>query len=83
MWDAVSQIAIFVFGVLAIVLIARKNKWGFVFGLLTQPFWFITSYIHEQWGVFFVSITYTLSWIYGVHEWFYKDGKRKQGRTGK
>ena len=77
MWEIISQIIIFIFGIAAIILVARKNKWGFVFGLLSQPFWYITSYLHEQWGVFFLSIGYTLSWLYGVYVWFYKDREKK------
>lgn len=30
MLDVIAQIGVFVFGVLAIVLVAKKNKWGFV-----------------------------------------------------
>jgi len=78
MWDQISQFAIFIFGALGILLIAKKNKWGFVFGLLTQPFWYITSFIHRQWGVFFVSIGYTLSWLYGVYQWFSDKEKKIQ-----
>ena len=77
MWDIISQIIIFAFGILAIILVARKNKWGFVFGLLSQPFWYITSYTHKQWGIFFISIAYTLSWSYGIYEWFCKGKKKK------
>jgi nicotinamide riboside transporter PnuC len=72
MWDFIAQIGIAIFGVLGILLVARKNKWGFVFGLLSQPFWFITSYINKQWGVFFLSIIYTGSWGYGIYNWFRK-----------
>ncbi len=78
MWDTISQICIFVFGILGILLVAKKNKWGFVLGLLSQPFWFITSFVHGQWGVFFLSIGYTLSWAYGIYVWFFKDKKKKQ-----
>jgi hypothetical protein len=59
MFDNISQGAIFILGTLAIVLVAKKNKWGFVAGFLSQPFWYITAYINEQWGVFFVSFIYT------------------------
>jgi len=76
MWENISQIAIFIFGVTSIILVAKKNKWGFVFGLLTQPFWYITSFINKQWGVFFVSIFYSLSWLYGIYEWFFKKNKK-------
>lgn len=68
-----SQISITVFGVFAIVLIAMKNKWGFVFGLASQPFWFYTSYTNEQWGIFLLSFVYLGSWIYGIYFWFLAD----------
>lgn len=70
--DSIAQIGITIFGVSAILLVARKNKWGFVLGLISQPFWLITSYLNKQWGVFFLSAVYVFSWAYGVYEWFYK-----------
>ena len=70
--DEVAQIGITIFGISAIVLVARKNKWGFVLGLVSQPFWLATSFIIKQWGVFFLSVVYIFSWAYGVYEWFYK-----------
>ena len=73
--DLMAQIGITVFGVSAIILVARKNKWGFVLGLVSQPFWLITSYLNKQWGVFFLSAVYVFSWGYGVYEWFYKKNK--------
>jgi len=73
MYDIISQVAIFIFGVSAIILIAKKNKWGFIMGLLSQPFWCITSYKHGQWGIFLVSFVYTISWGFGVYEWFFKN----------
>lgn len=73
MYDFISQIAIVFFGAGAIILVAKKNKWGFVCGLLSQPFWFITAYVNEQWGVFLVSFIYTISWIFGIYEWFLKE----------
>ncbi len=78
--DLISQIAIFTFGVSAIFLVARKNKWWFVVGLAVQPFWYITSYINWQRGIFFVSIVYTISWGYGIYERFWKDKKIKNDR---
>jgi nicotinamide riboside transporter PnuC len=75
MWDTISQIGITVFGVAAIILVAKKNKWGFVFGLLSQPFWIVTSFINKQWGVLFLSIIYIGSWALGIYEWFYKKEK--------
>ncbi len=77
MWDTLSQGSIFVLGALSVFLIARKNKWGFVLGLLSQPFWYVTAYLHEQWGIFLVSFVYTASWAYGIYEWFFREGKKK------
>ncbi len=73
--DVISQAAIFIFGVAGIILVARKNKRWFVFWLASQPFWYITSYINWQRGIFFVSIVYTVSWCYGIYEWFWKNKK--------
>jgi nicotinamide riboside transporter PnuC len=78
MFETISQIAIFILGSLAIILVARKNKWGFVIGLISQPFWFITSYNSKQWGIFFVSFIYAISWCYGIYEWFFKEKQTKE-----
>lgn len=75
--DLITQVAIFVLGVGAIVLIARKNKWGFVVGLCSQPFWFISTIRSEQWGIFALAVVYLFTWIYGIYEWFYKEEKVK------
>ncbi|MFA5187938.1 MAG: nicotinamide mononucleotide transporter [Patescibacteria group bacterium] len=71
-WENISQIAICIFGILAIILISRKNKWGFVCGLASQPFWYITTYHNHQWGIMLMNVVYTGSWIYGIYQWFYK-----------
>lgn len=80
MIDAIAQIGMFAFGVTAIILVARRNKWGFVFGLLSQPFFFITSYVNEQWGLFLLSVIYTGSWCYGIHQWFFGPKKSKKSK---
>jgi len=81
MWDNISQIAITILGPTAIILVARKNKWGFVIGLMSQPFWFITSIANEQWGVFFVSLIYTCSWALGIYEWYFKERSIRQEKN--
>ncbi len=81
MWDAISQIAIVFLGAGSIILVAKKNKWGFVAGLAAQPFWYITAFINEQWGVFLVSFIYTISWCFGIYEWFFKDTKKETGQN--
>lgn len=71
--DMLSQLGIFVFGAAAIYLVSRIDKWkrwGYVLGLLSQPFWFYTSYVNEQWGVFAVSFWYAFSWGNGVYNYW-------------
>jgi nicotinamide riboside transporter PnuC len=75
--DLIAQIGITIFGVSAIILVAKKNKWGFVLGLISCPFWFITSYLNKQVGVFFLNIVYTGTWIYGIYNWFYKKDNKQ------
>lgn len=77
MLDTIAQIGIAIFGITAIILVSKKNKWGFVFGLLSQPFFFVTTLVNEQWGLFLLSIIYTFSWAFGIYEWFFKDKKKK------
>jgi nicotinamide riboside transporter PnuC len=73
MLDTIAQIGVAILGTVAIILVAKKNKWGFVFGLASQPFWILTSFINHQWGVLLLSVIYTGSWIYGIYEWFFKN----------
>jgi nicotinamide riboside transporter PnuC len=77
MWDTISQIGIFVFGTSSILLIAKKNKWGFILGMISQPFWYITAYMNDQWGIFFMNIAYTISWGIGIYEWWIKKDNKK------
>lgn len=70
MLDLVCQVFISIFGILAIYLVARGNRWGFVVGLAQQPFWYITTYINDQWGIFILSFAYTFTWVYGVYRHF-------------
>ncbi|PJE65062.1 hypothetical protein COU91_03705 [Candidatus Saccharibacteria bacterium CG10_big_fil_rev_8_21_14_0_10_47_8] len=76
-FDTVAQIGITLLGVTSIFLVAKKIRWGFVIGLLSQPFWFFTTFHHKQWGIFFLNFVYTGTWILGVYEWFYKKKNRK------
>jgi nicotinamide riboside transporter PnuC len=73
--DVVSQIGITLFGATAIIMVARKNRWGFVIGLAAQPFWFATAIINKQWGVVALNFVYVGTWSYGVYEWFFRKPK--------
>lgn len=69
--DTVSQYALFILSVLSMFLVARKNKWGFVVGLASQPFWIFTAYVNEQVGVFLNTLVFICFWIYGIYRWFF------------
>lgn len=64
----IVQIAITVFSCLSIWLFGSKKlfKYGFIAGLLGQPFWIYTAYDNAQWGIFAVSIWFTISHIRGI-----------------
>lgn len=71
--QVIAQIGIMVFGCSAIWLIGRKeswSRWGFVMGLLSQPFWFWSAYQAEQWGIFLVCCWYLYSWVQGFYYHF-------------
>ncbi len=75
--DFIAQIGLTVMSVSAIILVGKKNKWGFVIGLFSQPFWIITAIINHQWGVFITSILFVFSWLYGIYQWFFKKTRRE------
>jgi len=64
-----SQSAIFL-GPVGAILLGSGNRWGFVIGLATQPFWFYTSFRHRQWGIFIASIFYAFGWAMGIYRNF-------------
>ncbi len=73
-----SQFFIAVFGLSAIFLTNDHRptckKWAPVMGLLSQPFWFYTTYVHEQWGIFFMSFVYAYFWLRGFNNQWIKSG---------
>ena len=71
----ISQIMIFVLGVPALWLISRPEKfsrYGFILGLLAQPFWYYTTIKNQQWGIVALNICYTYSWCQGIYFNFIK-----------
>ena len=70
-----SQIMIFIFGCSAIWLVARKEewkRWGYIVGLIGQPFWFYVTIKTEQWGMVGLTVFYTYSWITGIWNYWIK-----------
>jgi len=69
MIDQICQTMIVILGGLTIFLLAQKGKWqrwGFVIGLISEIFWFSTSYINNQWGIFVLSLVYTVCYGIGI-----------------
>jgi hypothetical protein len=69
------QVMIMITGAGSISLVSRVDKykkWGFILGLIGQPFWLYTTYIDEQWGIFVMSFVYLYSWSLGVYNHFIK-----------
>ena len=75
MIDAINQAIIFVFGAASVFLLARDNRWGFVFGLIPQPVWLYLSYESKQWGVLLLCLICSVNWVYGIYRHFWMPKK--------
>ena len=67
----IEQSGIFILGISSIVLVGLHpdnvlQRYGFIVGLLSQPFWIYFSFRTKSWGIFWLSVIYTLSWINGI-----------------
>lgn len=72
---AIDQLIIIVSGISAIYLTqersAARRRWAPIIGLIGQPAWFWATIQAEQWGMFALSVLYTLVWIKGLWaQWF-------------
>jgi hypothetical protein len=68
--ETASQIAIMLLSPLAMWLVNSKDKkhrlYGAVVGLISQPFWFYTSFYNGQWGIFIIAFVYAAAWVRGI-----------------
>jgi nicotinamide riboside transporter PnuC len=71
--DVIAQVWITIFGVGAILLVSRKDRRGFVLGIISQPGWFATAFINRQWGVIALNFVYGGVWLYGFWRWYFKE----------
>jgi len=66
----VEQILILLFSGIAIALFASKRRKhrmiGFIVAICGQPFWWHTSWVNGQWGIFILSIWYTFNHFRGI-----------------
>lgn len=70
----IDQLMILTCGVLAIWFSqdtrADIRRYACLCGLMSQPFWFYTSFTHEQWGIFISSFLYSAGWIRGFNSYW-------------
>ncbi len=68
----VTQACILILGGLAIWLVGRRNirvrRWGYVVGLVSQPFWLWAAWKAQQWGILALSIWYVYAWLGGIYQ---------------
>ncbi len=80
----IAQVAVFLFGAGAVLLIgAFKSKWGFALGLAAQPAWFYIAVTARQWGILAVSAVYTANWAIGFYNWFAKSPVTPRGECAR
>lgn len=75
-----AQIAIMIFGASAIYLVSLNNeykRWGYIMGMLGQPFWFYITIKYEQWGILVMTLFYTYSWGNGIWNYWIKEYQKK------
>ena len=67
--DALLQAAIAVLSLVAIACVSTDgaaHRWGFVIGLLSQPFWIAATWRARQWGMLVLAIFYCGFWTQGI-----------------
>lgn len=69
MLEIITQIWIGYFGVLAVWMSQApqegRRRYACIYGLIGQPAWFVAAWQAQQWGIFFVTILYTVAWFRG------------------
>ena len=77
-YDIASQILLSVLSGLGIFILSRPekwNKWGFVFGVFSQPFWLYTILYHNQYYMIPIELWFTFAYAQGVYYRFIKHGR--------
>lgn len=49
-----------------------RRRLACLFGLIAQPFWFYASVTAEQWGIVLLTFFYTLGWVRGVYNHWWR-----------
>lgn len=64
------QFALAAFGIAALVMAMTNDptlrRWAPVVGLCGQPFWLLFAYQTGAWGLFIISVVYTMVYAYNA-----------------
>ena len=70
-----SQVMVMIFGASAIWLVGRKEhwrRWGYIMGLIGQPFWIYSFIANHQYGMLIMTAFYSYSWTMGIYNYWIK-----------
>lgn len=70
----IDQLVIGIVGPTAVIVSQSQKlkRYACLLGILTQPFWFYTSFVNEQWGIFAATFFYTGGWMLGIYNYWIK-----------
>jgi hypothetical protein len=71
LWHHVTQTVVLVFGGIGFFLIAWKKRIGWWLVLATEPFWLCSTWLLNQWGMFALTIVYTVSCLFAIDREYY------------
>ena len=70
MLQPLLQLLILLSGVVIIVLISSQRRrlrlLCYGLGLISEPLWFWTAWVHGQWGIYLMSLWYMLACAWGI-----------------
>lgn len=80
----IDQIVIATCGFCGIWFLSRRNaklrRWGFITGLISQPFWIYATWTGKQLGMFILSIWYTYCIFDGFLKYFIMDPPKSNNK---
>jgi hypothetical protein len=72
----IEQIAIALCGITSIYLSqdsrASWRRYACIFGICAQPFWLYATWRAGQWGMFALTIAYTIGWMRGIRNFWWR-----------
>jgi len=78
----IIQAGIMIFGASAIWVVGRKeswSRWGYILGLMGQPFWIAAALQSDQYGILIMTVFYTYAWGQGIWNHWLNPRKKKRG----